>query len=157
MTNNVTGAEARLASLGIQLPGPPAPFGAYVPAVQTGNLLFLSGMLATAGGAVTMKGMLGKELDVEAGKAAARTAALNALALIKKHAGSLDGVTRVVRLGIYMAATTDFTEHPQVANGASELFRDVFGQDKVSARLVIGVNSLPLGSPVELEVIVEVS
>ncbi|CAN5370950.1 RidA family protein [soil metagenome] len=156
MTQQATTAEARLASLGIQLPPAPTPFGAYVPAVQTGNLLFLSGMLATAGGAVTVKGILGKDLDVPAGKAAAHTAALNALALIKKQIDSLDRVTRVVRLGIYMAATTEFTDHPQVANGASELFRDVFGQEKASARLVIGVNSLPLGSPIELEVIVEV-
>ena len=113
-------------------------------------------MLATSGGAVTLRGILGKDLDVKAGKAAAHTAALNALALVKKQLGSLNRVSRVVRLGIYMAATTEFTEHPKVADGASELFRDIFGQELVSTRLVIGVVSLPLGSPVELEVIVEV-
>ncbi len=156
MSTNATTAEDRLAKLGIQLPAAPTPFGAYVPAVQTGNLLFLSGMLATAGGAITARGVLGKDLDVKSGRSAAHTAALNALALTKKQLGSLDRVTRVVRLGIFMAATNEFTEHPKVADGASELFRDVLGQDTVSTRLVIGVASLPLGSPIELEVILEV-
>jgi enamine deaminase RidA (YjgF/YER057c/UK114 family) len=148
--------EDRLAKLGIQLPDAPTPFGAYVPAVQTGNLVFLSGMLATSGHSATMMGVVGKDLDVNAGRKAAHTAALNALALAKKHLGSLNRVTRVVRLGVYVAATPQFTDHAKVADAASELFRDVLGESTISSRLVIGAASLPLGSPVELEVILEV-
>src|SRR3954451_19213537 len=156
MTVTLTSAEDRLAELGIQLPDAPSPFGAYVPAVRTGNLLFLSGMLATSGHAVKIAGVVGKTLDVKAGREAALVAALNALALTKKQLGSLDQVARVVRLGVYVAATPDFVDHVKVADGASELLRDVLGEATVSSRLVIGVASLPLGSPVELEVILEV-
>ena len=156
MTINTNTAERRVAKLGIHLPEAPTPFGAYVPAVQTGNLLFLSGMLATSGHAATVVGIVGKDLEVKAGREAAHTAALNVLALAKKQLGSLNRVSRVVRLGVYVAATPQFTEHPKVADAASELLRDVFGEQTVSTRLVFGVASLPLGSPVELEVIVEV-
>ena len=155
MTTDSTTAEDRLAKLGIHLPDAPTPFGAYVPAVQTGNLLFLSGMLATSGHTATAVGIVGKDLDVKAGREAARTATLNALALTRKQLGTLDRVTHVVRLGVYIAATPDFTDHPKVADAASELLRDVFGEATVSTRLVFGVASLPLGSPVELEVILE--
>ncbi len=149
-------ADSRLADLGIRLPDPPSPFGAYVEAVQTGNLLFLSGMLATAGRAVTIAGIVGKDLDVPKGREAARTAALNVLAVARQHLGSLDRVSRVVRLGVSVAATPQFTEHPKIADAASELLRDVFGEATMPSRLVLGVASLPLGSPVELEVILEV-
>jgi enamine deaminase RidA (YjgF/YER057c/UK114 family) len=149
-------AEDRLAQLGIHLPDAPTPLGAYAPAVQTGNLLFLSGMLATSGRALTVSGILGRELDVEAGRRAAHTAALNAIALTKKQLGSLNRVSRIVRLGVYIATTPEFTEHPKVADAASELFRDVFGEETVSSRLILGAASLPIGSPVELEVILEV-
>ena len=148
--------EDRLAELGIHLPDAPTPFGAYVPAVQTGNLLFLSGMLATSGHKATAVGIVGKDLDVKAGREAAYTAALNALALTRKQLGSLNRVSRVVRLGVYVAATPELTEHPKVADAASELLRDVFGEGAVSPRLVFGIASLPLGSAVELEVILEV-
>src|SRR5262249_50681187 len=156
MTTDVTTAEDRLAKLGIHLPDAPTPFGAYVSAVQTGSLLFLSGMLATSGHTATVAGIVGKELDVKAGREAAYTAALNALALTRKQLRSLNRVSRVVRLGVYVAATPELTEHPKVADAASELLRDVFGEEAVSSRLVFGVTSLPLGSPVELEVILEV-
>ena len=156
MTTNPMTAEDRLARLGVHLPNAPAPFGAYVPAVQTGNLLFLSGMLATSGHTPKVVGVVGKNLDVKAGREAAYTAALNALALTKEQLGSLNRVRRVVRLGVYVAATPEFTEHPKVADAASELLRDVFGEEAVSSRLVFGVASLPLGSPIELEVIFEV-
>ena len=157
MTINSTTAEDRLAELGIQLPEAPTPFGAYVPAVQTGNLLFLSGMLATSGHAAAIVGVVGKDIDVNAGREAAHIAALNALALTRKQLGSLNRVSHVVRLGVYVAATPEFTDHAKVADAASELLRDVLGEKTVSSRLVIGVASLPLGSPVELEVILEVS
>src|SRR5436190_16581784 len=156
MTTNAMTAEGRLAKLGIHLPDAPAPFGAYVPAVQTGNLLFLSGMLATSGHTAKVVGVVGKGLDVKAGREAAYTAALNVLALARKQLGSLDRVSRVVRLGVYVAATPEFRDHAKVADAASELLRDVLGEETVSSRLVFGVASLPLGSPVELEVIFEV-
>src|ERR1700724_4427388 len=144
MTTNETTAEDRLDRLGIHLPEAPTPFGAYVPAVRTGNLLFLSGMLATAGHTATAVGVVGKDLDVRAGREAAYTPALNVLALTKKQLGSLNRVSQVVRLGVYVAATPEFTEHPKVADAASELLRDVFGDQTVSSRLVFGVPSLPL-------------
>jgi enamine deaminase RidA (YjgF/YER057c/UK114 family) len=150
------GGERRIQELGIRLPQAPTPFGAYVPAVQSGSLLFLSGMLPTVGHQAQIVGRLGMELDVKAGREAAYAAALNAIALAKQHLGSLDRVTRVVRLGVYLAAAGEFSEHVPVADAASELFRDVFGEDAMSSRMVIGVASLPLGVPVELEVIYEV-
>ena len=156
MIINSTTAEDSLAKLGLHLPDAPTPFGAYVPAVQTGNLLFLSGMLATSGHRATVVGVVGKDLDVKAGREAAYTAALNVLALTRKQLGSLNRVSRVVRLGVCVSATPEFTEHAKVADAASELLRDVFGDKTVSSRLVFGVASLPLGSAVELEVILEV-
>jgi enamine deaminase RidA (YjgF/YER057c/UK114 family) len=156
MATNATTAEERLAKLDIHLPEPPEPFGAYVPAIQTGNLLFLSGFLATSGHTVTVKGVLGKELDVNAGRKAMQIAALNGLARIRKTLGSLNRVSRVVRLGMSIVTTPEFTEHAKVADAASELFRDVLGEETVSTRLIVGAPSLPFGSPVALEIIVEV-
>lgn len=156
MIATMTTAEDRLLQLGIRLPDAPTPFGAYVPAVQSGNLLFLSGMLATAGHAPIVRGVVGRDLDVTTARKAAHTAALNALALTKQQLGSLNRVSRVIRLGVSIAAIPEFTEHPLIADGASELFRDVFGSEMLSSRLVLGVASIPLGSPVELEVILEV-
>jgi len=150
-------AERRLQDLGIQLPAAPTPFGSYVEALQTGNLLFLSGMLPVVDHRPKYLGRLGKELDAEMGRDAVRTAALGALAANKEHLGSLDRVTRVVRLGVFMATLGDFFDQPRVADAASDLFRDVFGSDKMAVRLVIGVATLPLGIPVELEVIFEVA
>jgi enamine deaminase RidA (YjgF/YER057c/UK114 family) len=149
-------AEQRLGELGIQLPLPPEPFGAYVEAVRTGNLLFLSGMLPTEGHAAKYIGRLGAELDVEAGRRAAHLAALNVLAVARQHLGSLDKVARIVRLGVSVATSGDVRDQPKVADAASELLADVFGKDKSPCRLVFGVASLPLGTPVELEVIFEV-
>jgi enamine deaminase RidA (YjgF/YER057c/UK114 family) len=149
-------AEQRLKDLGIELPAPPEPFGIYVEAVQTGNLLFLTGMLPTEGRTAKFVGRIGVELDVEAGRKAARLAALNALAVARKHLGSLDKVTRIVRLGVSVATSGDVRDQPKVADGASELLQDVFGKGKNPCRLVYGVASLPLGTPVELEVIFEV-
>ena len=143
--------------LGIQLPVPPEPFGIYAEAVQTGNLLFLTGMLPTEAGSAQFIGRVGAELDLEAGRKAARLAALNALAVARQHLGSLDKVARVVRLGVAVVTSGDVREQPRVADGASELLQDVFGKDKNPSRLVYGVASLPLGTPVELEVIFEVS
>jgi enamine deaminase RidA (YjgF/YER057c/UK114 family) len=150
-------AEERLHEYGIELPIPPEPFGVYVEAVETGKLLFLTGMLPTEGREAKFIGRVGVELDVEAGRKAARLAALNALAVARRHLGSLDKVTRIVRLGVFVAASGDFCDHPKVADGASQLLQDVFGTDRNPSRIVYGVASLPLGSTVELELIFEVA
>jgi enamine deaminase RidA (YjgF/YER057c/UK114 family) len=150
-------AEQRLKQLGIKLPAPPEPFGIYAEAVQTGNLLFLTGMLPTEGREAKFIGRIGAELDLQAGRKAAYLAALNALAVAREHLGSLNRVTRIVRLGVLVATSGDAREQPKTADGASELLQDVFGKDKNPSRLVYGVASLPLGVPVELELIFEVS
>ena len=146
-----------MGELGIALPAPPQPFGTYAEAVQTGNLLFLSGMLPTVGRTAKFIGRVGAELDVEEGRQAAQLAALNVLAVARQHLGSLDKVTRIVRLGVSVATVGDFRDQPKVADGASDVLQQVFGQDKAPCRLVYGVASLPLGTPVELEVIFEVA
>ena len=150
-------AEQRLEELGIKLPAPPEPFGTYAEAVQTGNLLFLTGMLPTEGRAAKFIGRVGAELDVETGRKAAYLAALNGLAVAREYLGSLDKVTRIIRLGVLVATSGDVRDQPKVADGASELLQDIFGKDKNPSRLVYGVASLPLGTPVELELIFEVS
>jgi enamine deaminase RidA (YjgF/YER057c/UK114 family) len=150
-------AEQRLKELGIKLPLPPQPFGTYVEAVQTGNLLFLTGMLPTEGRVAKFIGRVGAELDLETARKAAHLAALNVLAVARQHLGSLDKVTRIVRLGVSVATSGDVRDQPKIADAASELLQDVFGRDKSPCRLVYGVASLPLGAPVELEVIFEVS
>jgi enamine deaminase RidA (YjgF/YER057c/UK114 family) len=142
-------AERRLQELGIELPPPPTPFGAYVEAVKTG-------MLPAIGHEPKFVGRLGKELDANAGREAVRIAALNVLSAARQKLGSLDKVTHVVRLCVYLATHGDFFDQPRVADAASELFRDVFGEDKISVRMVLGVASLPLGMPVAVEVILEV-
>src|SRR2546427_2009751 len=154
--SRLTSAEQRLKELGIKLPAPPEPFGTYAEAVQTGNLLFLSGMLPTEGRRAKVIGRLGAEIDVEAGRKAAHLAALNVLAVARRHLGSLDKVTRIVRLRVSVATSGDVRDQPKVADAASELLQDVFGKDNNPCRLVYGVASLPLGTPVELEVILEV-
>jgi len=150
-------ADQRLEELGIRLPAPPEPFGTYAEAVQTGNLLFLTGMLPTEGRAAKFIGRVGAELDVETGRQAAYLAALNGLAVAREYLGSLDKVTRIIRLGVLVATSGDVRDQPKVADGASELLQDIFGKDKNPSRLVYGVASLPLGTPVELELIFEVS
>lgn len=142
--------------LGIKLPALPEPFGTYAEAVQTGNLLFLTGMLPTVGRTAKFIGRVGAEVDVEAGRQAARLAALNAIAVARQHVGSLDKVTRIVRLGVAIATAGDVRDQPRVADGASELLQDIFGKEKNPSRLVYGVASLPLGTPIELELIFEV-
>ena len=152
-----TGAEQRLREMRIELPAPPQPFGSYLESVQVGHLLFLSGMLPTEGRTAKFIGRVGAELDVEAGRRAAGLAALNGLAVARSHLGSLDRVTRIARLGVMIATAGDVQDQPKIADAASELLQDIFGKDKSPCRLVYGVASLPLGTPVELEMIFEVS
>ncbi len=126
-------AEERLKQLGIELPAPSEPFGTYAEAVQTGNLLFLTGMLPTEGRAAKFTGRVGADLDVETGREAARLAALNALAVARQHLGSLDRVTHVVRLGVSVATSGDVRDQPKVADGASELLQDASEKTKIQA------------------------
>ncbi len=150
------GVEQRLKDLGIELPRPPTPLGAYVEAVQCGNMLFLSGTLPLEAGVPKFLGRIGGDLSIEDGRRATRLASLDALALAKRHLGSLDRVRRVIRLGISLVTTPEFREHPKVADAASELFVSAFGIDKTSTRLVAGVFSLPIGVCVVLESIFEI-
>jgi enamine deaminase RidA (YjgF/YER057c/UK114 family) len=143
--------------MGMTLPSPPEPFGTYVMAVQTGHLLFLTGMLATKDHQAAFIGRVGVELDIETGRKAARLAAFNGLAVARQHLGTLDRISRIVRLGVMIASSGEFREHPKVADGASELLQDVLGKQGMPCRLVYGAASLPLGSPIELELIFEVA
>jgi enamine deaminase RidA (YjgF/YER057c/UK114 family) len=150
-------AEGALKRLKIVLPPAPSPLGAYVPAIQSGALLFLSGMVPIVDGEPYLPGRIGAELTVDQGREATRIAALNALAVARAHLGTLDRITRVIRLAVFQVATDTFHEHAVVANAASELFRDIFGVEKSHSRLVTGIASLPHGLCVELEVIFEVA
>jgi enamine deaminase RidA (YjgF/YER057c/UK114 family) len=150
-------AEQRLKELGIELPAPPEPFGTYAEAVQSGNLFFLTGMLPTEGREPKFIGRVGTELDVEAGRKAAFLAALNGIVVAKEYLGSLDRVTRIVRLGVSVATSGDVREQPKVADSASELLQNIFGRHMNPSRLVYGVASRPLGTPVELEILLEVA
>ncbi|OWV73816.1 hypothetical protein ATY76_29640 [Rhizobium sp. R339] len=149
-------AEARLRELALDLPPPPTPFGAYVEAVQAGTLLFLSGMLPVVGHVPKYLGRLGEDLSVEEGYDAARTACLSGLSAARAHLGSLDRIRTIAKLGVYIATTSDFREHPKVADGASELLSRIFGETRVPPRIVLGVSSVPLGMPVEVELVLEI-
>jgi enamine deaminase RidA (YjgF/YER057c/UK114 family) len=149
-------ADEQLRGLGIELPAAPTPFGAYVETVQSGDLLFLSGMVPVVDHQPRFIGRVGGELTVEDGCAAARTACLSALAATKLHLGSLNRVSRIVRLGVFIATEGDFRQHPKVADGASELLLAMFGADRLPARMVLGVASIPLGMPIELELTLEI-
>ena len=144
---------ASLRELGIELPEAPKPLGAYVPTSRVGDLLFLSGMLPLAHGKLAFAGRFGENLTVAQGREAARLAALNALAVANKYLPGLDRVTGLVRLGVSLVTTPDFVEHAAVADGASELFAQVFGKDPGHTRLINGVQSLPIGTPLVLELI----
>jgi enamine deaminase RidA (YjgF/YER057c/UK114 family) len=148
------GAEQRLKDLDITLPPPPTPFAAYVEAVQIGRLLFLSGMLPVVD---RKPQFIGRELSVEEGRKAAELAALSALAAVREHLGSLDKVTGVAKLGVYIATAGDFRDHSKVADGASEVLLKVFGPEMLSGRGVLGMASLPPGLPVEVELVLEVA
>ncbi|OWV74228.1 hypothetical protein ATY75_08055 [Rhizobium sp. N122] len=150
------GAERRLQELGITLPPPPTPLGAYVEAVRAGNLVFFSGMLPVINRQPRFIGRVGGALTTENGIKAAETATLSALAAARDYLGSLDRVAKVVKLGVYIATEGDFRDHPKVADGASEMLLQVFGEEKLSGRVVLGVASLPLGVPIELELVLQV-
>lgn len=151
------GAEARLAALGIELPGAAAPAANYVPYVLTGNQLWIAGQVPFENGKIKYRGKVGRDLSVEDGVAAARTCGLNILAQARAALGSLDRVRRVVKLGGFVNAPPEFTNHPKVINGASDLLVDVFGEAGKHARFAVGAGSLPLDSAVEIDAVLEVT
>src|SRR5262252_8236570 len=148
--------SSRLIELDIVLPTPPTPLGAYVEASDTGNLLFLSGTLPVVNRQLAIAGRLGENLSVKEGQEAARLASLNALAITKAHLGDLDRLDKLVKLTVLISTTEKFTEHASVADGASDLFEQIFGRDVGHVRLVYGVQSLPIGAPVIVDTIFEI-
>ncbi|MBA2576881.1 MAG: RidA family protein [Euzebyaceae bacterium] len=148
--------EERLAQLGIELPEAPAPAAAYVPVVRSGPLLFTAGQVATGPDGLVATGKVGAEVDVDAAVACARQCAVNVLAQLKAALGELALVRRVVKLTVFVASSPDFTDQHIVANGASELVGEVFGDAGRHARSAVGTAALPLDSPVEVEAVVEV-
>ncbi|MDP9086280.1 MAG: RidA family protein [Pseudomonadota bacterium] len=148
--------DQRLAELGITLPQAAAPVAAYVPAVEINGLLHVSGQISFADDGSLIKGRLGESVDLEAGTAAARRCGIMLLAQLKAALGSLDRVERIVKLGVFVNSTGDFTDQPKVANGASELMVEVFGEAGKHARSAVGVPTLPLGVAVEVDAVVAV-
>ena len=146
----------RLARLALQLPPPAAPGAAFEPYVRHGGTIYISGQIATRDGHLVAAGRLGAEVDLVTGQDAARACAVNVLAQLQAAAGSLDAVTRLVKLTVVVACTGDFVQQPQVADGASQLLLDVLGAAGAHARSAIGVAALPLGTPVEVEAIAQV-
>jgi enamine deaminase RidA (YjgF/YER057c/UK114 family) len=151
----MTSPEERLAELGLTVPDVVPPVAAYVPAVRSGNLVYTAGQLPMRDGSLITTGKVGGAVTPEQAYECARQCALNAIAAIKSQAGSLDQV-RIVKVVAFVASTPDFTGQPGVANGASELFGEVFGEYGVHARSAVGVPVLPLDAPVEVEVVAEI-
>ncbi|MFD2083284.1 Enamine deaminase RidA, house cleaning of reactive enamine intermediates, YjgF/YER057c/UK114 family [Actinopolymorpha cephalotaxi] len=151
----MSGPEARLAELGLELPPVAAPVAAYIPAVRTGNHVHTSGQLPISGGSLLATGKVGAEVSPEDAYKLTRQATLNALAAVRAELGDLSAVTRVVKVVVFVASAPDFTGQPKVANGASELLGSVFGDAGRHARSAVGVAVLPLDAPVEVELVVE--
>lgn len=151
------GSEAKLMELGIKLPPSPKPLGSYLPCLRVGDLLFLSGVLPLDGNKLIASGKVGGELSVEDGYKAARQAGLNALSIVKEHLLDLDRVVSVVKVVGYVASVAGFNGQPNVVNGASDLFVEIFAEKGKHARVSVGVNELPMNSPIELDVILRVA
>ena len=148
--------EARLEKLGIKLPRPPAPVASYVPFVRTGTLVFVSGQVTLADGALKYVGRVGKEISLDDGKAAARLCAINLLSQLKAACdGDLDRVKRIVKLVVFVNAVPEYSQHPEVANGASDLLVEVFGEAGRHARSAVGAGSLPRNVATEVEAVAE--
>lgn len=147
--------EERLRELGLELPPVPKPAGSYVPAVRSGSLVFTAGQVPFVGGELRRTGRVGEDVGVEEAKDAARTCALNALAAAAAEAGGLDGISRIVKVTGFVASAPGFNRQPEVVNGASDLLGEIFGEAGLHARSAVGVAELPLGAPVEVEIVVE--
>ncbi|MBZ0157708.1 MAG: RidA family protein [Alphaproteobacteria bacterium] len=148
--------EARLKELGIELPEAAKPLGSYVPCVRTGNLLFLSGILPLRGGKLTRTGRVGEALSLEEAQQDARQIVVNALSVVRSQMGSLDAVSRCIKLNGFVASGPGFTEQPKVLNAASDLLFEIFGEAGRHARAAVGVYILPLDAPVEIDFVFEV-
>ncbi|KJE24416.1 putative translation initiation inhibitor, yjgF family [Frankia torreyi] len=153
----MTSPSARLAELGLTLPPVASPAGAYLPSIRDGDLVWTAGQLPLVDGRLVATGLVGEAVDAERAAELARIAALNALAAVAAQAGGLDGIVRIVKLVGFVASAAGFTAQPVVLNGASELFVDVFGDAGRHARSAVGVAALPLGAPVEVEVVARVA
>lgn len=148
--------SSRVSELKIVLPAPPTPLGAYVESSDAGNFLFLSGMLPVVDRKLAISGRLGENLSVEQGREAARVASLNVLAAAKEHLGTLDRLEKLVKLTVLVATTDQFVQHASVADGASNLFAQIFGPVAGHVRLVYGVQSLPIGAPLIVDALFEI-
>ena len=148
--------EERIIQLGFTLPAAPKPLASYVPAVRTGNLVFTAGQLPIKDGSLAFKGKLGKDLNEDKGKNASQLCALNCLSVIKDEIGTLDQIDRIIKLTVFVNSSEGFINHPQVANGASDLIKEIFGENGKHVRSAVGVAELPLNAPVEIEMIVRV-
>ena len=149
--------EAKLKALGLELPPPPQPIATYVPAVRAGDLLFLSGVLPMRNGQLAFSGKLGRDLTVEEGMEAAKLCLLNSLAIAKQELGSLDRISRVIKIVGHVASAEGFVQQPQVLNGASDLLVAILGESGRHARVAVGAAELPRRAPVELEVIFSIA
>jgi enamine deaminase RidA (YjgF/YER057c/UK114 family) len=148
--------EEKLNSLGVKLPSPPIPAGSYVPAVRTGNLLFISGQIPMEDGKVIFTGKVSDE-NLEMAQKSARMCAINILAQMKRELGDLDKVTKIVRLSGFVNSVPEFSQQPKVINSASDLFFEIFGEKGKHSRIAVGVTSLPLNSMTEIDAVVEFS
>ncbi len=150
-------ASQRLSELGLVLPPAPKPLAAYVPATRSGGLVYTSGQIPTRDGELVARGKVGAEVSLETAVECARVAVLNAVAVLADEAGGLDEIERIVKVTVFVASVPDFTGQPQVANGASELLAEIFGEAGRHARSAVGLTALPLDAPVEIEVIAAVA
>jgi len=157
MTNPQVAPEARLSELGITLPPAVPPVAAYIPVRLAGNMAFVAGQIPMRDGKLIASGAVPNQVPMNIAVDCARQCAINALAALKAELGNLSRIKQVVRVGVFVACTPDFTDHPQVANGASELFQQVFGEAGKHARAAVGAPSLPRGAPVEVELVVEIA
>ena len=148
--------ENKIKELGLQLPEPPKPLAAYIPAKQVGNLVFTAGQLPMVNGEIILKGLLGQDVEIDPAYNAAKICTLNALSAIKGVIGDLDKIKQVVRVVGYVASVPTFTQQPSVVNGASELLLEIFGENGKHARSAVGMAVLPLNAAVEIELTVEV-
>jgi len=147
--------EKKLSELGIVLPVPPKPAGSYIPVAITGNLAFVSGQIPMQDGKVVFTGKVPIEKSIQDAQEAAKLCAVNILAQLKANLGSLDRITKIVRVSGFVNSTPDFTEHPKIINAASDLFFEIFGEKGRHSRIAVGVSSLPLNSIVEIDAVVE--
>lgn len=148
--------EEKINQLGFTLPAAPKPLASYEPAVKVGDLVFTAGQLPIKDGKLIFNGKLGKDLNEEDGKKAAQICALNCLSVVKFEIGNLDNIDRIVKLTVFVNSAEGFINHPQVANGASDLIKEIFSENGKHVRSAVGVAELPLNAPVEIEMIVKV-